>query len=86
MAYKCPYCGREFNYFFKLRTHVKRVHNGSTCPVCGVKVNSLVKHARMRAYYDLDHAVLYGLIGLRMYKNEFSYNCRELAEKRCKVM
>jgi uncharacterized Zn finger protein (UPF0148 family) len=54
---KCPVCDFEIDHFPSLARHVQQKHSGAFCPICGVKVKFLVKHARQHS--DERHQLLY---------------------------
>jgi hypothetical protein len=54
---KCPVCDFETDRFPALARHVQQRHSDAFCPICGVKVRFLVKHARRRK--DRKHQLLY---------------------------
>ncbi len=64
VPYRCPFCGRVFERIFALKTHVLIVHvdmlYNTTCPCCGARVKSLVRHAAHKL--DDCHRALHGLL------------------------
>ena len=48
MMYRCPFCGRLYATLFTLKGHVKKMHGGATCPLCGKKVKCLFRHAVLK--------------------------------------
>jgi len=46
---KCPFCDKEFKNIHGLKLHIKTVHDGSTCPVCGKKSTYLLLHMYQQA-------------------------------------
>jgi DNA-directed RNA polymerase subunit RPC12/RpoP len=68
-AFKCPFCGMEFDSIHALKIHANSIHkdelNGTVCPVCGYRSRSdrgLVQHVAMKAKVDAMHAALYVLM------------------------
>jgi len=72
-VFECPICGRRFETFMGLRSHIKvsRPFN-SICPVCGKKCRNVPKHAWWHASYCVEHAKLYALTA-KLFKAESEY-------------
>lgn len=87
MAFKCPYCKREFNTFQGLRQHVQRSHQTNKCLVCGQICLRLNTHIALKSQIDPAHQVYYGLTGTSPGKKDRIWlkECMSFAARSCEV-
>ena len=82
MAFECPICGLVTENLIGLKRHFKAKHKYlSYCPICNKPVKDLSRHCRVKAEYDVEHAILFYLICTEKTRTEFKAKSRDLAYK-----
>jgi len=55
LKYRCPFCGRRFSTFFKLRQHALVTHKSNVCPVCKKAFDNIDVHLALISKEDERH-------------------------------